>query len=504
MIVALRPLASVGPEARWDAAARGTLAGFTITVPIVAWAVDLGVALTASHVVAMVVMMLAALVWVVIRRPFRMDFATFALACFVAVATVTVVRVLLGPDVVIFEESFHRKAVKQLVGLYFALAFFVALRYIADSFRLAPFLARTHFWMTAVVAACTILQFFVALWDINSELANFPVYNTTLGETRRLGTGVLLYGFPRVSLTLVEPSRLGIYLLTGWGLWLYARNRESEGLSSGPLSLAAGILLGAAVLMTGSRAAHVVFMMVAAGAVLLRPQRLARLALVVASIVVAAALTGPWKAARIAATLLPEEVPSAVTLPAQSRPVSESAAADSEFHKRIDRMVEALEDRLIAVGAYSGISARHRIGSLVVALSVFRDYPLLGIGYGTSEFAMALRYPQKEMGPILGEGPHRPTMLGVHAVILAETGVIGVLCILIFVGSVCLTLVRTIRQGDASTRALGWGMAASLGGYAIAMTGQSIEVYQLLLVWPLLAIALTLDPTTSRKNTPST
>lgn len=503
MIVAHRPLASLGPEARWTAAARGTLAGFTITVPIVAWAVDLGVALTASHVVAMFVMVLAALVWVVIRRPFRVDFATFALACFAAVATVTVVRVLLGPDNVIFEESLHRKAVKQLVGLYFALAFFIALRYIADSFRLAPFLARAHFWTTAVVAAFTILQFFAALWDINSELANFPVYNTTLGETRRLGTGVLLYGFPRVSLTLVEPSRLGIYLLTGWALWLYARNREGEALSSGPLRLAAGILLGAAVLMTGSRAAHVVFMMVAAGAVLLRPQRLARLALVAASVALAATLTGPWKAARIAATLLPEDAPSAVAVAAPSRP-REPVAGESDFHKRIDRMVEALEDRLIAVGAHSGISARHRIGSLVVALSVFRDYPLLGVGYGTSEFAMALRYPQKEMGPILGEGPHRPTMLGVHAVILAETGVIGGLCILVFVGSVCLALVRTIRRSDAPTRALGWGMAASLGGYAIAMTGQSIEVYQLLLVWPLLAIALTLDPAASRKNTPST
>ena len=498
----LRSTTSGRELAQWEAAARRALTGFTISVPVVAWAVDVGVALTASHLIALLIMGLAACAWIAIRRPARIDMATLALAAFAVIATVTVVRVWLGPDLLIFGESFHRKALKQLVGLYFAGLFFVSLRYLTETFRLAPLLARTHFWTTAVIALLAILQFFAALWDINSVLANFPVHNSTLGETRRLGTGVLLYGFPRVSLTLVEPSRLGIYLLTGWALWLYAIQRDSDVLPSGRWATAAGVILGAAVLITGSRAAHVVFVLVAAGAVLLRPWRLRRLGLVIASIAVAAALTGPWKTVRIAATLLPEDTPTASDL--ELLPRRRPADAERHVPARLDRVLEGLENRLVAAGAYSGVSARHRIGSLVVALSVFRDYPLLGLGYGTSEFAMAMRYPQREMGPILGEGPLRPTMLGVHAVVVTETGVIGALCVLALVAAVAAALRRTIRNGDPASRAVGWGMAASLGGYAVAMTGQSIEVYQLLLVWLLLAIALALDPGASRKNSPST
>ena len=502
---------SITAAGKWEALSRGSLLCFVVSVPIVAWAVHIGVALTASHLIAMFLMVLAAGVGITLRRRARVDLATFALACFVVVATVTVARVLLGPNVVIFEESLHRKAVKQLVGLYFAFGLFVALRYLADTFRLGPFLARIHLRTAVILAVLAILQFFVALWDINSSLANFPIHNSTLGEMRRLGTGVLLYGFPRVSLTFVEPSRLGIYLLTGWALWLYALERGDQGWPSGKWTTAGGIVLGATVLMTGSRAAHVVFFILAIAAVLVRPHRLHRLMLVVASLVLVAALTGPWNAARITATLLPEVTP-ALTFPPPPARRSDTRvpAADSLRDILPDKAVEKLREmqervnvRLIAAGARAGVSARHRIGSLVVALSVFRDYPLLGMGYGTSEFAMAMRYPLKEMGQIVDEG-FRPTMLGVHAVLLTETGLAGVLCVFGLGWAVCLALARAIRHGDHRSRALGWGMAASLGGYAIAMTGQAIEIYQLLLVWLLLAIALTLDPGASRKNTPST
>ena len=493
---------------RLDRIVRMASIAFTASVPIVAWAIDVGVALTASHLIAFLLIALAAAVWGTTRRPLPIDLATLSVACFLAVAAVTVVRVLLDPDVVILGESMHRKSVKQLAGLGFAFALFVAFRYLLQAFRLASTIARAHFWTTAVIATLTILQFGAAWWNIESAWANFPVDNSTLGETRGLGTGVILYGFPRVSLTFVEPSRLGIYLLTGWAFWLYTERPFTDTSLHRVLPVLAGILVGVAALVTGSRVAHVVFILGAVSAIALRPYRFYRAALVTATIVVAAGITNPWKAVGVTATLIPEDVPVAT----QPRISETERASIANAPGRLQRVqpspydlretdkasvantlgpLQRLEVGLIDMGVRSNVSAKHRIGSLVVALSVVQDYPWLGIGYGTSEFAMAVRYPD-EMGAIVAEGRYRPTMLGILAVVLTETGVVGTLCLLGLLVGVALTLGKILRSGDSQARRSAGGLSAAIAVYLLAMSVQTVEVYQFLLAWVLLPVALSL------------
>ena len=86
-------------------------------------------------------------------------------------------------------ESLHAKAAKQLVGLYLALALFVSLRYLLEASGLGLRALRAYYITAVLVAVLALAQYGVALWDLNSVVANFPVHNSTMGATRSLVTG---------------------------------------------------------------------------------------------------------------------------------------------------------------------------------------------------------------------------------------------------------------------------------------------------------------------------
>jgi hypothetical protein len=464
---------------RLELISRRAVISFIISIPAVAWALELGVALTPSHILGFAVIALAAATLIALRHRPVFDLISFSLVAFAVVATITVMRVHLQPDVVIYGESLQAKATKQLIGLWFAVGLFLGLRYLMETFRLGTTVLRVHFWTAVVVAVLALVQYGIALWDFGSGFAALPVRNSTLGETRQLVTGVQVYGFPRVALTLVEPSRLGTYLLTAWALWLYAAQRKAGGFLGSRWATISGIVLGAAVILTGSRAAHLVFACLALGAVLARPGRLQRSALVVASLVLAVVLIGPSGTAGVTTSLI-RRTPPAVSV----------ASGDIVPHIRStsrNRRIAGFEDRLIALGRRSSPSTRHRVGSALVTLSVLRDRPWFGAGYGTSEFAMAMRYPP-EMGQIV-LGPVRPTMLGAYNTVVTETGVAGTLCLLGLLIGMLTGLWTTARSTLPGASTLAWASGAALSAYALAMSGLAIEVYQFVLVWALLAAA---------------
>ncbi len=234
-------------------AVRLALALFVVSVPLIGWAVEVGVALTPPHFVGLALIAITAVTWWRVRPAFPFNTAILSLIGFVLVATLTVVLVQFEPDIRIFGESSHAKSIKQLVGLGFGVAVFTSLYCLMRWYGLGLSVLRMHFWTTTAVAVLALIQFGVAVFDINSPLANLPVSNSTLGAARPLS---LMYGFPRVSLTMVEPSSLAAYLLTGWSLWLYSLDRPvffPERFRN--LFLWSGVVLGIAVVVTGSRSA---------------------------------------------------------------------------------------------------------------------------------------------------------------------------------------------------------------------------------------------------------
>jgi hypothetical protein len=140
-------------------------------------------------------------------------------------------------------------------------------------------------------------------------------------------------------------------------------------------------------------------------------------------------------------------------------------------------VLDSVHAGLVALGTSANPSARHRIGSVIVALAVLREEPWWGAGYGTSEFAMVTKYPNK-MGPILTR-PLRPTML------------LGALCLAGLAIGAFLTVMRVARWGTPRAAAVAWGLGAALGAYALAMTGLAVETYQFLLLWLLLSLSTT-------------
>jgi O-antigen ligase len=93
-----------------------------------------------------------------------------------------------------------------------------------------------------------------------------------------------------------------------------------------------------------------------------------------------------------------------------------------------------------------------------------------------------------------------PVMMSHYATILTETGLLGALCVLAFAGAVLVELWRSRRRMlDGRLTA---GVAAALAAYALAGTATALVVYQSLLIWLLLAAALTLQPTRQGNSVP--
>ena len=100
-------------------------------------------------------------------------------------------------------------------------------------------------------------------------------------------------------------------------------------------------------------------------------------------------------------------------------------------------------------------------------------------------------WPESFVPPHQGR-PAITTMLSHYAVAAAETGLVGLLCLAAFALGVAGRLWRLRAVKDAPP--LAWGLAASLASYAICAAGNSFISYQILLVWLLLALALTVTP----------
>lgn len=468
---------------------------FIVSLPIICWAVELGGAVTASHVFGLGLIVVASWIGLRTRRRPTLDLASVSLLGFAAVATLTVAMLWRQPELIVAGESTHHKAVKQIVGLYFSVTVFFSLRYVMEATGAGLKALRAYYVTTFVVAGLSLVQYGVAQWDLQSPFANFSVYNSTLGETRALVVGNSRYGFPRVALTLVEPSRLSMYLLTGWALWAYGVTRHHVVFLGQRWMTVTGILIGTAVLVTGSRLGYVSLGALALGALVLRPDRGRRLAVMVGSVALATLLIGPAQIIGLTATLLPTEpAPGAISpVPAPSRVETPKAPAQlprGEPHTPPSvTWVAALEQRLLSVGARSDMSVRHRIGSVLVVLSVLRDHPWLGVGYGISEFAMAARYPA-QMGVLTHGKPNRPSLMSLWGTIVAETGVIGLAWVLGFIVGTYGVLV-SLRH-SAHGRVVAWAVGGALVAYAISASVKSIEIYQFLIVWFLLAIALVL------------
>lgn len=460
---------------------------FVISIPLVGLAAELGVALTLSHLAGIALIGIAGITWVRRRPSVPLDLAVFSILAFLLVAAVTVVRVQFEPNIEMIGETAHAKSVKQFIGLGFGTAVFTALYFLLRWYGLGLTALRTHYWTTAVFAVLVLAQYAVALVDIDSPLANLPVHNSTLGVTRPLS---LMYGFPRVSLTLVEPSTLATYLLTGWALWLFALDRPPvESNRARQWFTVSGCVLTVALVITGSRLAYVAFGALTITALLVRPLRLRRALLVGVSAVLGLMLTGPAYSRAIVTSLLPKYLSVETAVEADDAPDGSSRGGRGTSATRRARGRSAVSQMQSAV-ATQDISVQHRMASYLVAMTMMKQRPLLGSGVGTSGFYME-RYWPPTFSPLPPTRDSAVTMLSHYATVATETGLLGLACLVTFAVAVGLSLVKVGRLGP-DARVLAWGIGASIAGYCITSLATALVVYQVLLVWLLPAVALAL------------
>jgi hypothetical protein len=471
---------------------KSTLIAFVITLPELCWAAELGVALTPSHVLGIALMMLAGAAWWRWGSARLFDAATVPAVMLVVVALGTVVAVQLRPDALLYGESTHAKSLKQFIGLLYGVGLFFALTYLLRTYRFAGTMARVHHWTASVVAALTLGQFAIASYSLTSPLANFPVSNSTLGVVRPLS---LLYGFPRVSLTMIEPSMLATYLISAWAMWLYGTQLSKGTADRSWSSLASGVLLGVGVVVSGSRLAYLVAATFAAGALVVRPQRAVRLALLVLTVALGASLTGYKQWVNVIATLIPKPTAATTVTAAPPGPgIGTTVPAASSSEAPVSKPAEMMEQTAQKVEQAAGtldISVQQRAASYLVALDVFRQSPLFGTGWGTSAFYMEWLWPAS-FTPLDSRRTTPPIMLSHAATLLTETGLLGMACVLVFAVGVGMALWKS-GQAGAESRDRAWGVAAAAGSYVMSSFAVGLVVYQFLLVWLIFALAISMD-----------
>jgi hypothetical protein len=451
---------------------------FVASVPVICWAIDAHMALTASHVLGSMLLVLAVITWVWRRPALPLDPAVWWLFAFAGVAAISVARVQLAPDIQMFGESAHLKSIKQLVGLFFALALFFGLHCVLRWYGLAWHALRSHYWTTVAIALLALAQYAVALADLTSPFANFAVHNSTIGVTRPLS---LLYGFPRVSATLIEPSYLATYLMVGWSYWLCTATRRRLGARWGrQLFVWSGVLVGAMTIAAGSRRGYVVMALLAGTAVVWLPDRARRAGLVLACVFAGLVLTGATHAQRVVSSLLPH-APVAAAARAGAKPKTGEAAAASAPPLTVVHAIERMDQ-----------SVQYRAASFLVAFRVVRDEPFLGAGYGTSGFYMERYWPPSFTSRPAGRTT-LTTMLSHYATIATETGLVGLLCILGVMVSVAMRLYRVWRSAADAARWQVIGVAALGVSYAIGAISGVLITYQMLLWLLILALALSID-----------
>jgi O-antigen ligase len=320
------------------------------------------------------------------------------------------------------------------------------------------------------------MQHMIALVDIASPLANFAVHNSTVGITRPLS---LMYGFPRVSATLVEPSYLATYLLVAWAYWLCTMlGSDSWSRLMRSLFVWSGVFIGAIAVATGSRRGYVVMAVLGAVAVVCLPRRIQRSAFILASVLAGVLLTGIGHARGIVASVVP-------ALPSVVQP----AAGQSQAAAKLE--INAT-NRVIAVVARMDQSVQYRTAAFLIAWRVVKEHPLLGGGYGTSGFYMEKYWPEAfKTKPANQTAPG--AMLSHYAAVLAETGLLGGLCAVGLVGSVARRLWRSWRSEGGAAKWQVAGVAALDLSYALGAVSGILITYQMLLWCLLLAVSLSFE-----------
>jgi hypothetical protein len=141
------------------------------------------------------------------------------------------------------------------------------------------------------------------------------------------------------------------------------------------------------------------------------------------------------------------------------------------------------------------------------ALSMFRQRPLLGVGFGQfgyhySDYIRADDLRSWEVREYIDDGNIKwPPSYSIHARLLSETGILGYLVWLGFIGTLTLRAFRSARNQalDASLRDMHFAVGMTLLG--VLLLGLSIDSFRFFGGWIAMGIGIGL-PTQPRRPTP--
>ncbi len=160
---------------------------------------------------------------------------------------------------------------------------------------------------------------------------------------------------------------------------------------------------------------------------------------------------------------------------------------------------EKIESLNFSKNLKKNISNQSRFGMQYAALMVFKDHPLIGVGFGQQTYHSRFHYPGwatrnnyefKEMYKNSAE-PSFPPGYNIYTRILSETGIIGFVLILILIYLTYKRLFILIRGSTDDKQILAYILMITFSGLLINWA--QIDTFRIYGIWISLAILIKID-----------
>lgn len=166
------------------------------------------------------------------------------------------------------------------------------------------------------------------------------------------------------------------------------------------------------------------------------------------------------------------------------------------------KITKAISDKMESLdfqhNLTNNISNQSRFGMQYAAIQVFKDNPIVGVGYGQLTYHARLRYPgwatrKNYEFSLFYKNPNEPSFppsYNIYTRLLAETGLIGISLVLFFIYLVIHKTKYLVKNTEGETQILSFILLISFSG--LFVNWLQIDSFRMYCVWLCVAILIKL------------
>ena len=437
---------------------------FFFTLPFIGYAIPIGSSfgIQVSFIFA-IILIIYLFIIVTLRKKisgvsgFPKSIVSILLIVYYLICVVSLLMALDLPFQEIKGEFPLIKGMKQLTGLTFCVSMYFALVSFINSERRFRNCIRIFLISAIAVTLLGMYQFISSYYELNLPLESLARYNVSHGEFGEQGRHGARGAFRRVASVFVEPSFFADFLVIIVSLMLSgAYFKEYLFVKSRFLFLSLLSLFFVMLVLLFSRAAYVGFIF---------------------SVIFFFWITGLFNPFRLKKCLRLSKIFYFIVLPLGIYILISS----------MPDLFDAISQTVVTIDPATNVSSLERATMLVTQYNIFKEYPLLGVGFG--HFGFYYDEFKPDWGFAVSESLNAyPPAQNIYGEILSETGMIGMIIFILIIINVVRTGRKTFKYSSSRFhKAFSAGAISGFIGFMITMLAVG-GFYNLPFMWPLMSL----------------